>query len=188
MKNIFFIAMLLSTQLAFGQKYFSKTGKISFSSDAPMEKIEAQNSSASTAMDIGTGNLEWAVLIQGFKFDKALMQEHFNENYMESATYPKAKYKGKIDNIGAVNFSKDGVYNITSSGQLEMHGVIKPITTKGVITIKNGTVSAKSSFSVLLADYGIVIPKLVADNISKNVDITVDVNYQPIPAEYLGTR
>lgn len=188
MKNIFFIAILLSTQLAYGQKYFSKTGKISFSSDAPMEKIEAQNSSAGTALDISTGNLEWAVLIQGFKFEKALMQEHFNENYMESATYPKAKFKGKIDNINTVNFSKDGVYNITSTGQLEIHGVTKPITTKGVITIKNGAVTAKSNFSVLLADYGIVIPKLVADNISKSVDITIDVNYQPMPAELLGTR
>ena len=183
MKNIFFIILLLSAQLAFGQKYFSKTGKITFSSDAPLEKISAQNSSASTALDINSGNLEWAVLIQGFKFEKALMQEHFNENYMESATYPKAKFKGKIDNISSVNFSKDGVYNVNVTGQLEIHGVTKPITTQGTITVKGGSVSAKSNFSVLLADYGIVIPKLVADNISKSVDITVDVNYQPMPTE-----
>jgi YceI-like domain len=183
MKNIFFIVMLLSTQLAFGQKYFSKTGKISFKSDASMEKIEAQNASASTALDINSGNLEWAVLIQGFKFDKALMQEHFNENYMESSTYPKAKFKGKIDNISAVNFLKDGVYNVTASGQLEMHGITKPVTTKGVITVKGGAITAKSNFSVLLADYGITIPKLVADNISKSVDITVDVSYQLMPTE-----
>ena len=183
MKNILFILMLLSTQVAFGQKYFSKTGKITFSSDAPMEKIEAQNTSASTALDVPTGNLEWAVLIQGFKFEKALMQEHFNENYMESATYPKAKFKGKIDNISAVNFSKDGVYNVTATGQLEIHGTTKPVTSTGVITVKNGVVSAKSNFSVLLADYGIVIPKLVADNISKSVAITVDVNYQLMPTQ-----
>ncbi|MEP6794615.1 MAG: YceI family protein [Saprospiraceae bacterium] len=183
MKNIFFIVMLLSTQLAFGQKYFSKTGKISFKSDASMEKIEAQNASASTALDINSGNLEWAVLIQGFKFEKALMQEHFNENYMESATYPKAKFKGKIDNISIVNFLKDGVYNITASGQLEIHGITKPVTSKGTITVKGGAISAKSNFSVLLADYGITIPKLVADNISKTVDITVDVSYQLMPTE-----
>ncbi len=183
MKNIFFIVMLLSTQLAFGQKYFSKTGKISFKSEASMEKIEAQNASASTALDINSGNLEWAVLIQGFKFDKALMQEHFNENYMESSTYPKAKFKGKIDNISAVNFLKDGVYNVTATGQLEMHGITKPVATSGVITVKGGAISAKSNFSVLLADYGITIPKLVADNISKTVDITVDVSYQLMPTE-----
>jgi YceI-like domain len=183
MKNIFFIVMLLSTQLAFGQKYFSKTGKISFKSEASMEKIEAQNASASTALDINSGNLEWAVLIQGFKFEKALMQEHFNENYMESATYPKAKFKGKIDNITDVNFLKDGIYNVTATGQLEMHGITKPVTTKGVITVRGGVISAKSNFSVLLADYGITIPKLVADNISKTVDITVDVSYQLMPTE-----
>lgn len=175
--------MLLSTQLAFGQKYFSKTGKISFKSEASMEKIEAQNASASTALDINNGNLEWAVLIQGFKFEKALMQEHFNENYMESATYPKAKFKGKIDNIGTVNFLKDGVYNVTATGQLEIHGITKPVTSKGTITVKSGAISAKSNFSVLLTDYGITIPKLVADNISKTVDITVDVSYQLMPTE-----
>ncbi|MEP6645585.1 MAG: YceI family protein [Saprospiraceae bacterium] len=183
MKNIFFIVLLLSAQLAFGQKYFSKTGKISFYSEAPMEKIEAQNSSASTALDVNTGNMEWAVLIQGFKFDKALMQEHFNENYMESSTYPKAKFKGKIDNFSSVNFAKDGTYNITASGQLEIHGITKPITSTGVITLKNGAISAKSKFTILLADYGIQIPKLVADNISKSVDITVEVNYQLMPTE-----
>lgn len=183
MRNVFFIVMLLSTQLAFGQKYFSKTGKISFSSDTPMEKIEALNTSASTALDINTGNMEWAVLIQGFKFEKALMQEHFNENYMESGSYPKAKFKGKIDNIKEVSFYKDGVYNVTTSGQLEIHGITTPVTTKGVITVKNGTITAKSNFSALLADYGIEIPKLVADNISKSVEITVDVSYQLIPTE-----
>src|SRR5688500_15395398 len=107
MKNVMIIVLLLSAHLAIGQKYFSKTGKISFHSDTPMEKIEAHNTTASTVLDIGTGSLEWAVLIQGFKFEKALMQEHFNENYMESTEFPKAKFKGKIDNISSVNFKKD---------------------------------------------------------------------------------
>src|SRR4030095_909117 len=138
MRNFIFIALLFFAQLAIGQKYFSKTGKISFTSQAPMEKIEASNNSASTALDVPTGNMEWAVLIQGFKFEKALMQEHFNENYMESATYPKAKFTGKTYNISAVNFSKDGVYNVTATGQLEIHGITKPVTSTGVITVKNG--------------------------------------------------
>ena len=73
MKSLIIIVLVLSAQLAIGQKYFSKTGKISFYSDAPMEKIEAHNTTASTVLDVGTGSIEWAVLIQGFKFDKALM-------------------------------------------------------------------------------------------------------------------
>ena len=182
MKNLILIVLLLSAQLAIGQKYFSKTGKISFHSDAPMEKIEAHNSTASTVLDAATGNVEWAVLIQGFKFEKALMQEHFNENYMESATYPKAKFKGKIDNLSSVNFKKDGDYNVNVSGQMEIHGVTKPVSATGVISVKGGTVSAKSKFSVAVADYGIVIPKLVADNIAKTVDINVQADYQAMPS------
>lgn len=178
MRNIFFIAMLFLAHAAFGQKYFSKTGKIIFTSQAPLEKIEAQNSSASSAIDVATGTMDWAVLIQGFQFQKALMQEHFNENYMESATYPKAKFKGKIDNIKEVNFSKDGTYNVTASGQLEIHGVTKPVTANGFITVKDGNITAKSKFSVEVADYEIEIPKLVADNIAKTVDITIEATYQ----------
>jgi len=183
MKNIFFLIMLFSVQWVSAQKYFSKSGNVSFYSEAPMEKIEAQNASASTAIDASTGAMEWAVLIQGFKFEKSLMQEHFNENYMESATYPKAKFKGKIDNIKDVNFKKDGTYEVTASGQMEIHGVTQPITSKGVIIVKDGVVTSKSKFSVLVADYDIEIPKLVADNISKSVDITVEANYQLLPTQ-----
>jgi polyisoprenoid-binding protein YceI len=183
MKNLIIaFVLILCSQWAIGQKYFSKTGKITFHSDAPMEKIEATNSTASTVLDIGTGNIEWAVLIQGFKFEKALMQEHFNENYMESETYPKAKFKGKIDNLSAINLAKDGDYNVNVSGQLEMHGVTKPVSATGVISVKGGTISAKSKFAVPLADYGIEIPKVVADNIAKNVDIHVQADYQAMPS------
>jgi hypothetical protein len=180
MKHLVVIALVLVAQLAIGQKYFSKTGKVTFHSKAPTETIEATNTSANTVIDVATGAMEWAVLIQGFKFDKALMQEHFNENYMESGTYPKAKFKGKIDNLSAVNFTKDGQYNVDVSGQLEIHGVTKPVTTKGTITVKSGQISANSKFKVLLADYGIEIPKVVAENIAKEVDIDVQASYQPM--------
>ncbi len=183
MKNLFVLLLILcSVQFVSAQKYFSKTGKITFHSDSPMEKIEATNTAASTVLDAATGNYEWAVLIQGFKFDKSLMQEHFNENYMESGTYPKAKFKGKIDNLSAVNFKKDGDYNVNVTGQMEIHGVTKPVTTTGVITVKGGTITAKSKLSILVADYGIEIPKLVADNIAKSVDIQVSADYQLMQA------
>lgn len=182
MKNVIMMCVLMMcAHLVSGQKYFSKTGKISFYSDTPMEKIEATNSSASTVLDASTGNMEWAVLIQGFQFDKALMQEHFNENYMESTTYPKAKFKGKIDNLSAVNFKKDGNYPVTVSGQMEIHGVTKPVTASGVISVKGSTINANSKFSVAVADYGINIPKVVAENIAKNVDVHVEASYQAMP-------
>ena len=147
-----------------------------------MEKIEAQNTSASTVLDVATGAMEWAVLVKGFKFEKALMEEHFNENYMESGTHPKAKFKGKIDNLAAVNFTKDGEYKVDVSGQLEIHGVTKPVTTTGMIIVKNGQITASSKFKVLIADYGIEIPKVVANNIAKEVEIDVQANYQAMNA------
>lgn len=178
MRVVSIILFMSLVQWVSAQKYFSKTGKISFYSDAAMEKIEAHNSSASTVLDASTGSIEWAVLIQGFAFDKALMQDHFNENYMESAKYPKAKFKGKIDNMALVNFTKDGTYPVTVSGTLEIHGVTKPITAQGTIMVKNKAISAQSRFSIQVADYNIEIPKLVADKIAKKVDITVMTDYQ----------
>ncbi len=182
MKNVIVIVLLLSTQWAVGQKYFSKAAKISFHSDAPMEKIVATNSTASTVLDMSTGNMEWAVLIQGFKFEKDLMQEHFNENYMESTKYPKAKFKGKIDNLSTVNCKQDGDYTVNVSGDMEIHGITKPVTATGVISVKGGNISAKSKLSIAVADYGIEIPKVVAENIAKKVDIHVQADYQPMPS------
>lgn len=178
MRIIVILTLLLSAPYAFGQKYFSKTGKISFHSDAAIEKIEAHNTSASTIIDVASGQMEWAVLIQGFTFDKALMQEHFNENYMESGQFPKAKFKGTIDNLSTIQLNKDGEYPVTATGNLEIHGVTKPVTAKGTITVKNGVITAKSKLSIAVADYGIKIPKLVADNIAKQVDITIHADYQ----------
>lgn len=178
MKNLIVIAILLVAQIAIGQKYFSKTGKISFFSEAAMEKIEAHNTSASTVIDAATGAIEWAVLIQGFKFEKSLMQDHFNENYMESGTYPKAKFKGKLENPASVNFTKDGQYSVNVIGQLEIHGVSKAVTLPATITIKGGAVSAKSKFAIAVKDYNIEVPKLVAENIAEKVTIEISADYQ----------
>ena len=175
MKNLIVFALLFSAQIAIGQKYFSKTGKISFYSEAAMEKIEGHNTSASTVIDASTGAVEWGVLIQGFKFEKSLMQ---------SSIYPKAKFKGKIDNLAIVNFSKDGQYNVNVTGALEIHGVTKTVTTPAVITIKGGAVSARSKFAVAIADYKIEVPKLVAENIAEKVNIEIIADYQlmnPVP-------
>lgn len=180
MKHLMLLTLLLAAHIAMGQKYYSKTGKVSFFSNAPMEKIEAHTSTANTVLDVVTGQMEWAVLIQSFQFEKALMQEHFNENYMESATYPKAKFKGTIENLSQVSLTKDGTYPVTVKGDLDIHGVTKPVTAEGSITVKNGAVAAKSKFSIKVADYGIEVPKLVAENIAKDVEIHVEADYMPL--------
>ena len=183
MKKIFLgIAFMTAfiLQDATAQKYFTREGKVNFVSDAALEKIEAKNSNATSVLDAETGRLEFAVLVKAFHFEKALMQEHFNENYMESSKYPKAVFKGKIENFDAVDLSKDGTYEVTVSGDLNIHGVTNSISTKGNLKVDGSNILASSVFKVLVADYGIKIPKVVADNIAKEVEISVDVNYQPL--------
>src|SRR5690606_29851446 len=104
-------------------KYLTRSGKVTFFSSTPLEAIEAFNNEAASVMDAKTGDIVFQVPIRSFKFENALMQEHFNENYLESSKYPKAEFKGKITDINKVNFSKDGTYNVTSKGNLTIHGV-----------------------------------------------------------------
>ncbi len=180
MKNIITIFVLLIGLVVnvSAQKYFTKTGNISFHSDTPMEKIEASSNSATSVLDMETGKIQWAVLVKSFSFDKALMEEHFNENYMESSKFPKAKFTGSIDNAGSLNLSKDGKYNVTVSGNLEIHGVTKPVTSTAEFIVKGGKITANSSLKILVADYGIDIPSLVKDKIAKQIDIKIQATYE----------
>jgi hypothetical protein len=117
------------------QLYYTKTGRISFYSHAPMEDIKAYNSKATSVLNISTGRVEFAILIKAFQFKKALMQEHFNENFMESSKYPKSIFKGKIQNLADINFKKDGIYPFRASGQLTIRGITKYISVKGKFII-----------------------------------------------------
>ncbi|RMD73562.1 MAG: YceI family protein [Bacteroidetes bacterium] len=178
-KTLFALALLLATTHLSAQIWFTRSGKISFYSDAPLEKIEAHNKSATSVLNTADGRLEFAVLIKGFQFEKALMQEHFNENYMESDKYPKATFKGSIVNIDEVDFGKDGTYPVVAKGQLTIHGVTREVEVPGQITVTNGQIAAQASFEVAVADYGIEIPAVVRDNIAKVVRVDVDVTYEP---------
>ena len=183
MKIIAIIFSALCLQFSsFGQtKYFSKDGKISFYSKAPMENIEAHNNKAVSVVDLSSGAMEFSVLMKGFEFEKAKMQEHFNENYVESDKFPKAGYVGKIQNLSAVKIKQDGSYPVKISGKLTLHGVTKDQAADAVITVKGGNVSAVSELTVTLQDYNVQIPSLVAEKISKTVKITVNVpSYKPM--------
>ena len=140
-KRLFIIAtFLIFTTPAFTQKYFTRDGKVKFFSDASMEKIEAVNKSATAVLDAATGKMEWKVLIKGFLFEKSLMQEHFNENYLESSKYPNATFKGEITNLKEVNLSKNGTYTAKVKGQMNIHGVEKDVETTGTVTVSGGAV------------------------------------------------
>jgi polyisoprenoid-binding protein YceI len=173
-------AFLMFGNIAQAQKFMTKNGNISFFSSMPMENIEAHNKQVNSAIDSKTGDFVVKVLIKSFEFEKALMQEHFNENYMESDKFPNATLSGKIKNIAAIDFTKDGSYPADVEGKLTIHGVTKDVSEKGTITVKNGKVNAVSTFNVTLADYGIEIPNTVVNNISKTLEIKVDLNLEPL--------
>jgi polyisoprenoid-binding protein YceI len=180
MKTLLITLTLLMTMSLSAQKYFTKTGEISFHSDAPMEKIEAVNTKATSVIDTESGAMQWSVLIKAFAFEKALMEEHFNENYMESSKFPKATFKGQIDNLAEIDFTKPGEYMVDVTGMLDIHGVSKEVKTKGLFKVTESGIEGNCSFTVLLADYGIEIPAVVADNISKSVDITIKADYKKL--------
>lgn len=162
------------------QKYFTRDGKISFHSDAPLEKIEAHNSKVSSVLDMSSGDIEFAVLIKSFRFEKALMEEHFNENYLESSKYPKATFKGKVANIGTVDISATGEHTVTVKGEMTIHGVTKPLETTGKLKTGDGSVRASSVFEITVADYNIEIPKVVRENIARVVQVHVEIHYKPL--------
>ena len=180
MKNffLFFAAFFFVTLSAGAQNFITKNGKISFFSKTDVENIDAVNNQAVSVINSQTGSVAFSVLVNGFLFKKALMQEHFNENYMESAKYPKALFKGVITDLSKVDFKKDGSYNVTVAGDLSMHNITNKVTVPAVIVVKGNTLSANTTFKVKLDDYKITVPKLVENNISKTIDLKVDCNYE----------
>ncbi len=178
LKFLLLIAVLFFSQDIQAQKYFTRTGKIVFSSDAALEKIEAVNQKSTSVIDVESGKMEFAVLIKAFQFEKALMQEHFNENYMESDKYPKAKFKGSIVDMSTVDLTTDGTYPVKVKGNLTIHGVTNEVEVDGTFTVLAGAISASSTFDIAVADYEIDIPKVVRDNIAKIVSIVVEMDYE----------
>ena len=159
-------------------KYIDRSGKASFFSSAPLEDIKAENEQAVSVIDTGTGQIVASMLMRSFNFRKSLMQEHFNENYVESHKYPKATFKGKITNLDEVDFSKDGKCTLNVTGEITMHGITKPLSVKAEAVVNQGTIQAKAVFPLAVKDFDIKVPRLVINNIAEVVEVTVDFNYQ----------
>lgn len=172
--------ILLATAVNAQDRYFTKTGTIQFYSKAALEDIEAKNKTVTAVLDSKTGAIQFSVQMKGFEFAKALMQQHFNENYVESDKYPKAEFKGSIANNSAVNYTKDGTYDVNVQGKLTLHGVTKDIDAPGTIKVNGEKIEAGSTFNIQLDDYKISIPTVVKDKINNNIKITVDTKLEPL--------
>jgi hypothetical protein len=181
MKHITILFILLIIGFAAnGQKYMTKNGFIGFYSHTPMEDIKGDNNQVASVLDTGTGEIVFQALIKSFHFERALMEEHFNENYMESEKFPKSTFKGKITNLSSVNFSKPGKYDVTVEGDLTVHNTTNKVTIKGTIEVVAGGINANSKFNVVPEDYKIEIPGVVREKINKNLEVTVSMKYTAV--------
>lgn len=171
------ICLVFSSVAGFSQKMLStKSGAISFTASGGAEKIAAINNDVDCKLVDNTGQMVFTLLVKGFKFENQLMEDHFNENYMESTKFPKASFKGYITNISKVNFAKDGVYDAEAEGTLNIHGVDQKVKATGTITITNGKATLKSNFKVKLKDYKIS-GSYIGDKIAPDATITVNCKF-----------
>ncbi|MBL1231235.1 MAG: hypothetical protein CMD31_07535 [Flavobacteriales bacterium] len=177
MRTITIIICLLVSSISLSAQdlYKATDGEISFFSEAPVENISAINKDVKALINAKNAEVAFIVTNVGFKFEKPLMEEHFNENYMESHKYKVSVFKGKI--VDEVDFTKDGTYEVTAKGTLDIHGVTVEREIKGTLTINNGKINLTTEFDVALKDHKIKIPSVVVKNIAEVVKVTVNINF-----------
>ncbi|MEA3479637.1 MAG: YceI family protein [Bacteroidota bacterium] len=169
------VVLLVFSLTGFSQKYLTKNGSIKFFSEAPMETIEAINKQVNCALDSKTGDFVFKVLIKSFEFEKAMMQEHFNENYMHSDEFPNATFVGKVTNIKDYDFAEGFPFEAIIEGDLTIKGKTNKVSEIGIFEVRDAKIHADAVFPIKLSDYGVKIPGTVVDNISETVEITVDI-------------
>jgi len=172
---ILFIGCLFSS---YAQKHITKTGVIEIYSQTPLFTIEGENKKVASILNVANGEVVASTLIRSFKFEEALVEEHFNENYLEPHLYPKAIFKGKIMDFQNIDFSKDGTYNIVIEGKLTIHGETNYVKEKGTLSIKKGVISAKTEFSVSLKAYKVRIEESYKKAIKDDILLKIHFNYK----------
>jgi len=181
-KSILSISLLVLNLLlintSYSQSLFKASeSKVKFFSEAPLENIEAVNTSCASMLNVDSREIAVVVPIKSFEFEKDLMREHFNENYMESDTYKNASFKGKINED--IDLKQNGSYEVTATGDFSIHGVTKERTLKGTLVVEKKKISLDAKFDVKLADHNIEIPKIVFENIAEVVEVTCNFVYEP---------
>jgi len=171
------IILIFSQQDLFSQQFYTDKGVTKFDgSKAAFEPIKATNNNTVSIIDSKTGQIAAVILISKFEFRLGLMQEHFNENYLESNVYPKSTFEGKIKDFNVLNLTENVItHEIT--GNLTIKGVAKKIKTIAEISKLDNQIKIKSNFSVFLSDFGIKVPKIVFKKIDEEVKISLNFTY-----------
>jgi hypothetical protein len=162
-------------------RYFTRTGTISFFSATPIEDIAARSQQVGAVVDVQTGQVAFTALLKDFKFAKSLMQDHFNENYVESEKYPKAVFNGHLVDWSAGTLAKAGPQPVLVEGDLTLHGVTQHVRVPGTLVLQANHLLVNAKFAVAPADYRIEIPLLVRGHIAKTVDVAVALTCDPLP-------
>lgn len=182
MKKIFALILIIFSVLetaTYAQKYITRNGYIGFFSTTPVEDIKADNNQVASILNTETGEIVFQVLIRSFRFPKALMQEHFNENYMESDKFPRSTFSGKIADYQNIDYTINGSREVTVDGELTIRDVTKRISVKGTLETEGDKIKASAKFNISPEDYNIRIPAVVRNNIAKIIEVTVQMNYTP---------
>jgi polyisoprenoid-binding protein YceI len=177
-KSIIFCLSLTFSLTATAQKLSTRNAEVSFFSATPVEDIAATNKQVSSIFNLENGQFAFLVPIKAFQFEKALMQEHFNENYMESGQFPTAKFTGEIADYNGLDLKKDGKHKLVLAGTMTMHGVSQKVQQNVLVSIKDGKLNLESDFTVLASDYKVEIPTAKADNISNSLAVKVNATYE----------
>tara|TARA_B100001109_G_scaffold234894_1_gene214284 strand:- start:1183 stop:1731 length:549 start_codon:yes stop_codon:yes gene_type:complete len=178
MKHIFLLfALIFNFQNLVSQQFYTDNGVTKFDgSKAAFEPIKATNNNSVSIIDSKTGQIAAVILISQFEFRLGLMQEHFNENYLESNVYPKSTFEGNIKDFDVMNLSENVmIHEIT--GNLTIKGVAKKISTIAEISKLDNKIKIKSDFSIMLSDFGVKIPKIVFKKIDEEVKISLNFTY-----------
>lgn len=178
MKKITFIGLLVVGLNSFSQICVGEKCKISFFSETKMENIDAINTVTKPVFNAKTGDFAIKASQTAFNFKSAFMQEHYNENYVESEKFPYATFKGKVNE--AIDYSKNGTHNVTMVGTLDMHGVELPRTITGTIIVKDGVITMDSKFDVKVADHKIKVPSLYVEKIAEVIQVSFHTEMTPL--------
>src|SRR5580698_758031 len=176
MKLIFLVFLLAAIRpsVASAQLYSTRSGFVGFYSKTPLEDVRGENGQVYAVIDAGKKNLAFAALLKGFIFPKELMQEHFNENYVESDKYPKASFSGTY--TGDVALDKDGVYKVMVKGNLTLHNVTRTVETPATLEVRAGHLLGVAEFKLKPEDFNIGIPSIVRDKIDKEISVKVNID------------
>ena len=172
MKKIILLKLLLLANITFSQRLLTRSGEIKFDASMPnLVEIFGKSNTVSAILDQVTGQFATSVIIKSIRFKVPLMEEHFNENYMESSKYANSTFKGKIAGFDAKKLSATKIaYDV--EGDLTIHGVTKKVKTKIYLTSNGGKVGATGNFLVHAQDYGIEIPSLVKEKFAEQIKVS----------------